>query len=123
MNASLRDGPLPIGIERVAHRGSPRERLENTLPSFLLALERGADAVELDTHVTSDGVVVVHHDDVVQRRAIARTSWRELSEIDLGSGARIPRLPDVLDAIGDRATVYIELKGAHIEDVVIAVTR
>ena len=42
-------------VERVAHRGSPRERLENTLPSFLLALEHGADAVELDAHVKSDG--------------------------------------------------------------------
>lgn len=123
MSARPREGAVSTGFERVAHRGSPRERLENTLPSFLLALEHGADAVELDAHVTSDGVVVVHHDDAVQRRAIARTSWRELSEIDLGSGARIPRLKGVLDAIGDRATVYIELKGVHIEDAVIAVAR
>jgi glycerophosphoryl diester phosphodiesterase len=97
--------------------------MENTLPGFLLALEHGADAVELDTHVTSDGVVVVHHDDVIHRRAIARTAWRELEEMDLGSGARIPRLQDVLDAIADRATVYIELKGAAIEDTVVAVAR
>lgn len=110
-------------FERVAHRGAARERVENTLPAFLLALERGADAVELDVHVTSDGTVVVHHDDVVQGHVIAGTTWRALTGLDLGGGAAIPTLQDVLNAIGDRATVYIELKGKHIENAVIDVAR
>jgi glycerophosphoryl diester phosphodiesterase len=110
-------------FERVAHRGSPKEQPENTLAGFLLALERGADAVELDAHVTKDRVVVVHHDDVVQRRAIAQTKWRELSKIDLGAGARIPRLQDVLEAIAERATVYVELKGQAIEKEAVEVVR
>ena len=42
-------------LERIGHRGIPAERLENTLPSFVLAIELGADSVELDTHVSSDG--------------------------------------------------------------------
>ena len=113
----------PSRFERVAHRGVPRERTENTLPGFLLALKRGADAVELDVHVTQDGEVVVRHDSAVKRKPIARTTWRDLSQIDLGSGDRIPRLREVLEAIGERATVYIELKGRAVEDQVIDVAK
>lgn len=116
------DATLPR-FERVAHRGSPKERPENTLPGFLLALEHGADAVELDAHVTKDLVVVVHHDDCVQGHVIAQTKWRQLFEVDLGGGVRIPRLQDVLQAIADRATVYIELKGPAIESEAIDVAR
>ena len=53
-NAHLRARP-----ERIAHRGAPREFDENTLPGFLRSVERGADAVELDVHLTRDGQVVV----------------------------------------------------------------
>jgi glycerophosphoryl diester phosphodiesterase len=114
---------LPVKLERVAHRGMPRERVENTLPGFLLAVERGADAIELDVHVTRDGVVVVHHDPVVQSHSIAETSWTDLSQIDLGGRVRVPRLQDVFDAISDRATVYVELKGAGVEESVIQLAR
>lgn len=113
----------PGGFERVAHRGSPRERVENTLPGFILALEHGADAIELDVHATADGVIVVHHDDVVQDRRIAESSWPDLSILDLGGGARIPALQDVLVAVGDRASMYIELKGRAVEAATVAVAR
>jgi glycerophosphoryl diester phosphodiesterase len=118
-----KDLPAARQFERIGHRGSPNERLENTLPSFLLALEHGADAVELDVHATRDGVIVVHHNDVVGNLALAAASWRDLSNLDLGDGARMPRLQDVLKAVGSRATVYIELKGKHVEDGVIADAR
>ena len=114
---------VPIRPERVAHRGASRERRENTLPAFELALERGADAIELDVHATADGVVVVHHDPAVQGMAIARTGWRELGRIVLPGGARIPRLQDVLVSVAGGATVYIELKGAGCEGQAIAVAR
>lgn len=110
-------GPL----EHVAHRGAPTECLENTLPGFLLAIQRGADAVELDVHATKDGVVVVHHDGIVMGRAIADSRWADLESLDLGGGAAIPRLEDVFVAIGDRAVVYVELKGSRIEEHVVEV--
>jgi glycerophosphoryl diester phosphodiesterase len=117
-------GSPPAGrIERVAHRGCPRERVENTVPSLRLAVERGADTIELDAHVSSDGEVVVHHDDVVQGVVIARATWSTLSAIDLGGGARIPTLADALDAVGNEALVYIELKGRDIERDVLTVAR
>lgn len=107
----------------IAHRGASRERLENTLPAFALALERGADAVELDVHCTSDGEVVVHHDPRVGGRAIAETTWSDLSGMRITGDNRVPRLADVLGTIGDRATVYVELKGAGIEDQVLALLK
>src|ERR1044071_5320119 len=99
-------------LERIAHRGAPRERVENTLPGFLLALDHGADAIELDVHVTRDARVVVHHDDHVGSLAIADTRGANLKTVELRDGARIPRLEEVLDSVGDRATVYVEMKAA-----------
>jgi glycerophosphoryl diester phosphodiesterase len=111
------------GVQHIGHRGSPREHRENTLPGFVAALEHGADGLELDVHLSADGQVVVHHDPAVAGLALASTPWSELAAVDLGGGARMPLLRDVLSAVGDRATVYIEIKGAGIETAVMAVAQ
>jgi glycerophosphoryl diester phosphodiesterase len=107
-------------VERIGHRGAPNERLENTLPSFQRAVELGATAVELDVHVTADGVPVVHHDaelhaDVAPARfaraRIASLDSRDLSQIRLGSGEPIPRLGEVFDLLPPAINVYVEIKG------------
>lgn len=104
--------------ELIAHRGASRLRLENTLPAFALALDQGADGIELDVHATRDGEIVVHHDPAVGGLAIADTPWSALREVQLGGGHRIPTLGDVLALAGNRATVYVEIKGAGIEHLV-----
>jgi len=106
-------------IERIAHRGASRERVENRMAAFALALERGADAIELDVHVTTDGRVVVHHDERVLGRDLARSRWDEVRRIELKDGTTIPLLDEVFDMVGDRATVYVELKGADTEAAVL----
>lgn len=115
-------------LERIAHRGAKREFPENTLPAFRRAFERGADAVELDVHATSDGIVVVHHDpstrgSPLNGRSIAESLWDDVRRVDLGSGVGIPRLIDVLDAVSSTGTVYVEIKGADIERAVADVIR
>lgn len=115
--------PSEHRLERIGHRGIPALKRENTLAGFTLAFESGADAVELDTHASSDGTVVVHHDEAVTGTPIAEMTWKELEAVDLGDGARIPTLDEVLVAAVNRATVYVELKGAGIEEHVIAVVR
>ena len=110
-------------IERIGHRGAPREYPENTLPAFERAIERGADAIELDVHVTADGVPVVHHDADVRphgglasaSRALAQMTWQEVARVELAPGITIPSLQQVLAAVGDRAMVYVELKGSDAE--------
>jgi glycerophosphoryl diester phosphodiesterase len=54
--------PTPIVI---AHRGVPGERLEHTRPSYLLAIEQGADYIEPDVVSTKDGVLVVRHENEI----------------------------------------------------------
>lgn len=111
----------------IAHRGVPRERRENTLPSFALALEAGATGIELDVHATRDGVVVVHHDPVVRalpdgsRPAIAALSLAELAALAPSPDDRIPSLTEVLALVGTRATVYVEVKASGIEERVVDV--
>ena len=63
-----RQRPKP---EKISHRGAHQTLPENSIPAFLRAIELGADAVELDVHATSDGVVIVHHDPIVNAPAAA----------------------------------------------------
>ena len=124
---------MPGSPEIVGHRGSPREIRENTLPSFERALAQGADALELDVHATSDGVVVVHHDAALAMSGdesgpvggarIAALSWAELQRHELAPGLAVPTLADVLALAARRATVYVEIKGAGIERLVVDVIR
>lgn len=51
----------------VAHRGVPKELAENTLASFALAIEQGADMLETDLRFTADGEIVLFHDETVER--------------------------------------------------------
>jgi glycerophosphoryl diester phosphodiesterase len=114
--------------EKISHRGAHQTLPENSIPAFLRAIELGADAIELDVHATSDGVVMVHHDPVVNAQGEARTRIADLSAGDLGRfplghGVEIPTLQAVLDAVGDQARVYIEIKAADIEPLVVRCIR
>ncbi|MBL0172466.1 MAG: glycerophosphodiester phosphodiesterase [Gemmatimonadaceae bacterium] len=112
------------GIPKIiAHRGAPREALENTLLAFRIALDQEADGIELDVHATKDGVVVVHHDpavrvldDGVSRVVpICELTAAEAIGLPLAGGATMPTLDETLAFIGARAVVYIEVKSAGIE--------
>lgn len=116
----------------IGHRGAPRERPENTLPSFLRALELGADGIELDVHCTSDRVVVVHHDEIPRATApsgrlagkrIDALTFDELQGFSVRGLALISTLAEALAVIKGRADVFIELKGAAVEREVIDVVR
>lgn len=109
-------------MERIAHRGAKRELPENSIPAFRRAFERGADAIELDVHATRDGVVVVHHDPALSSgRAIADMSWDELRRVETSPGIGVPPLADVLAVTPPSKTVYVEIKGEHIEAAVATV--
>ena len=105
--------------EIIAHRGTPREHPENSLPGFAHALALGADAIELDVHLTADGVPVVHHDAELGRRtddgAFAGTPIVDLTRDalrahELAPGVRVPTLAEVCDLAAGRATIYVEVK-------------
>jgi len=111
--SSFADRPLLF-----AHRGARTRFPENTLPAFIAAIEDGANALELDVHVSSDGVVVVIHDDDGGRMCgnpgvVKDTPFSVIASWDAGAGftdvtgarssanrgLRVPRLDDVLWAV------------------------
>ncbi len=78
-----------------AHQGGDHLRPGNTLLAFAFAVELGADVLELDTHLTADGVVVVIHDDTVDRTTdgtgpVASYTFDELRALDAGFRWRPP---------------------------------
>ncbi|GAB4280103.1 MAG: glycerophosphodiester phosphodiesterase [Candidatus Promineifilaceae bacterium] len=109
-------GPLVF-----AHRGWRGKYPENTLLAFEKAAQLGVDALEMDIHATSDGVLVVHHDDTVDRMTdgqgpIKEYSWAALQALEVGHhwtadggktypfrgmGLRIPALEDVFRRFGE----------------------
>jgi glycerophosphoryl diester phosphodiesterase len=127
---SLQEAERSSKVERIGHRGAPREFAENSLQAFRRAFERGADAVELDVHATSDGEVVVHHDPTVGRgansyagSAIAELALAQLRAVRLADGVGIPTLAQVLGIVPAGRRVYVEIKGEGIEELVAAVIK
>lgn len=97
----------------LGHRGAPERHLENTLASFRAAMELGADGVELDVRRTADGHLVVHHDAKLpgHSEAIEQLTLDTVREARLSDGQQVPTLTEVLEAIGPKARVVVELKG------------
>jgi glycerophosphoryl diester phosphodiesterase len=108
----------------IAHRGASGERPENTLSAYELAISQKADMIEIDLHLSRDGVVMIHHDASLERLGgqgeIREHSAAELAELDAAPGStgseRIPTLPDVLDRLGDRVELNLEIKAGATEE-------
>lgn len=116
-------------VLNIAHRGGRRIRPEHTLLAYDQALEDGADILELDVGETSDGALVVMHDDEVDRTTdctglIKEMTFAEIRECDAGYeftpddgetypyrgiGLVVPTLQEVFDRYPDVAFI-IEIK-------------
>jgi glycerophosphoryl diester phosphodiesterase len=107
----------------IAHRGGATEAPENTLAAFRHALSLGIRYVELDVQMSSDGELVVIHDETLDRTTsgsgpVGDHTYEELRRLDAGSwfapeyaGERIPTLREVLDlCVLEGVGVVIELK-------------
>jgi glycerophosphoryl diester phosphodiesterase len=109
------------------HRGAKAYAPMNTLPSFELALKQGADGVELDTHLTKDGHLIVLHDFTVDSTTngqgyVKDMTLAEIKALDAGSyfdakcaGTRIPTLDEVFEAIGQRTFINVEIKSESVD--------
>jgi glycerophosphoryl diester phosphodiesterase len=91
-----------------AHRGGGALAPENTMDAFANGLSLGADGIELDVHLSQDGVAVVNHDATVDRTTSARGAVSSMTSADLAR-LGVPALSDVLSRFRD-ARVIIELK-------------
>ena len=117
-------------MELWAHRGSHGHSglVENTLPAFEQAIHEQACGIELDVHLSADGVPVVFHDDTLERltrdalRApVKGLSCHQLTTLSLVNDASIPTLADVLDLVAGRVPVNIEIKDGFAVSAVSAV--
>ncbi|MBA3824421.1 MAG: hypothetical protein H0X24_11070 [Ktedonobacterales bacterium] len=115
------------------HRGASAYAPENSLAAFTLAVQQGAEAIELDAHLTRDGQVVVMHDDTVDattngRGAVAAMTLEQIRQLRLRARTRgrtgqlgapsidepVPLLREVFDRIAPSGvTINVELKAAQ----------
>lgn len=99
-----------------AHRGANRRAPENTLTAFGLAIEEGADGVELDVRTCGSGEVVVAHDVHLGRVAgqaawIAMLPWERVRAVRIGERERVPLLDEAIDlVVGAGLRLNVEVK-------------
>jgi glycerophosphoryl diester phosphodiesterase len=102
-----------------AHRGGSKIGPENTIAAFDRGLAAGADGLEFDVHLSSDGVVVVHHDRLLDRTTrgrgpIGRRTADELAEL------QVPALRDVLARYpGTRMIIELKESSAALANAVV----
>jgi glycerophosphoryl diester phosphodiesterase len=126
-----------------AHRGGCDLGPENTITAFDLGMQAGADGLELDVHLSADGIVVVHHDDTLDRTTngsgpVRLRTAAELARVDAGGcfvtrsgatpfrakGIGIPVLSDVLDRYpGVPIIVEMKVDSSELARAVIAAVR
>ncbi|QIA09680.1 glycerophosphodiester phosphodiesterase [Draconibacterium halophilum] len=108
----------------IAHRGASYLAPENTVASAKLAWELGADAVEVDVHLSKDNRVMVIHDKDTKRTCggktnltIAKTPSTLLRDLDAGSwkgeefkGEKLPFLSEIIETVPEGKTLVVEIK-------------
>ena len=110
----------------IAHRGISCQRPENTFASFDYALNLGIPYIELDLHLTSDGIPVVMHDETVDRTTngsglISDFTKDQLMQLDAGSwfvsesgkrfsGESVPVFEELLQRYSGQAHIFVEIK-------------
>lgn len=110
------------GVLAFAHRGGSYhpeiEGLENTMAAFRHAVGLGYGYLETDVHVTSDGVLLAFHDDVLDRVTdktgnIAETSYADVQAALIGGRERVPTLAELFEAFpGARFNIDIKSAGS-----------
>lgn len=124
-----------------AHRGASAEAPENTMVAFRRAVELGVDALEMDVHLTRDGVLIVAHDDTALRTTGSRVAWAEVDLADVrrldagwgfvapdgtrpfaGQGVGVPTFEEVLLAFPAQH-LNVDLKGPAAVDAMLELVR
>ena len=129
--------PLPLAI---SHRGGAGLWPENTMEAFSRSVEMGYRWIETDLRMTSDGVVVCHHDPTLERTTnghgeVAKLNWRQLEKLDAGyahlpdqdfpfrgQGVRIPSLEEVARSFPG-LNMVLEMKADHTEEPLLRLIR
>ncbi len=118
-----------------AHRGASEYAPENTLSSFYLGLMQGANGIETDVRKTKDGVLVLFHDNTLDRvtdasGAVSDYTWEQLQKVNVSGNStkgffdRIVTLREFLEKFSHYDIKFaIELKGADVEAETLAMVK
>ncbi|WP_316635182.1 glycerophosphodiester phosphodiesterase family protein [uncultured Flavobacterium sp.] len=101
---------------KIAHRGANGYEPENTLKAFQKALDLKADGIELDVHLSTDGHIIVIHDETIDRTTngkgpVNTFSLSELKSFLIEGKHQIPTLNEVFDLVDKKCLINVELKG------------
>jgi glycerophosphoryl diester phosphodiesterase len=126
----------------VAHRGASTVAPENTMEAFRAGVAAGADAIELDVHLTADGVLAVIHDETLERttdrtEAVVGLSFDDIRSADAGfaftdadgehpfrgTGLTVPTLGEVLDWLPAEVGLVVEIKAVAAADATVEALR
>ena len=99
-------GPITDHPLKIAHRGGTVGVPENTLASFRSAAALGMDELEFDVQRTADGMLIVFHDETVDRTtdgtgSVADMSFDEIRALDAGEGEQVPTFDEVIQFAGE----------------------
>jgi glycerophosphoryl diester phosphodiesterase len=129
--ASAQAAPLDGPVLNIGHRGASAYAPEHTFAAYDLALEQGADYIEIDLQMTADGVLVALHDKTLNRTAdapegvpeqycrglVSKKTLEQIKMCDAGSwfgpeyaGEQIPTLEEIFQRYGTSVNYYIETK-------------
>lgn len=105
----MKNRPVILG-----HRGYRSKYPENTILAYLKAIEYGGDGVELDVQLSSDNVLIIHHDDNFEKitgdkRKIREMTSKEIMEIKI-EGEPVPTLEEVFVKLPEYAYINVEIK-------------
>jgi glycerophosphoryl diester phosphodiesterase len=104
----------------IAHRGNHVNAPENTLAAYQHAIDCGADYIETDLRTSSDGQLVIMHDNTVNRTTngagkVKELSWAALREIRTHGGHQVPSFREVLELCKGRIHIYLDFKDADVK--------
>ena len=114
--------PIANRIIREAHRGASLHYPENTMLAFEKAIETGVDRIEIDLRQSSDGKLVVFHDETLDRTTngsgkVAASDYSAIKKLDAGSwkdskfkGLHVPLLEEVFELAKEKCMINIDLK-------------
>lgn len=101
VSAALRTAPINEPVV-IAHRGGLKHAPENTLAAFRNGISQGAQALEFDVQMTKDNVLVVIHDETVDRTTdgsgtVGEMTLDEMRALDAGDGEAVPTFEEVVE--------------------------
>lgn len=112
-----------ILTEIIAHRGASAYSRENTLSAYKMAVEQGADMIELDVRKTRDNVLISYHHSHFDGQAIQNLTYKKISVLSQKKGFKIPTLENVLKFAQGKIRLDIELKEEGYEKTVVELIK